>query len=184
MASNASQELERLGGAVTLVESLADLKLEVHDPPGPIATGDDAVYEVVVRNRGSKAAENVDLVMFFSSGLEATSVQGGPHEIGPGQVVLKTIPTLPPGSEKTYKIHARADRGGNHVFRAEVVCAPLEIKLTSEQSTRFYGDDASESSVPMISRRPEKLEPIPANNFAGHRRLPCGGLWSAALNRP
>ena len=162
VASSAGQELTVSGGTVTLVESLADLKLEVHDPPGPIATGDDAVYEVVVRNRGSKAAENVDVVLFFSSGLEATNVQGGPHEIGPGQVVLKTIPVLPPGSEKTFKIHARADRGGNHVFRAEVVCAPLEIKLTSEQSTRFYGDDAGESSTPMISRRPEALEPVPS----------------------
>ncbi len=161
VASSASQELTVSGGAITMVESLADLKLEVHDPQGPIATGEDAVYEVVIRNRGSKAAENVDLVLFFSSGLEATSVQGGPHEIGPGQVVLKSIPALPPGSEKTFKIHARADRAGNHVFRAEVVCAPLEIKLTSEQSTRFYGDDASESSTPLISRRPEKLEPVP-----------------------
>ena len=53
------------------------------------------------------------------------------------------MPILPPGGEKTFKIHARADRPGNHVFRAEVVCAPLEIKLTSEQATRFYGDESA-----------------------------------------
>jgi uncharacterized repeat protein (TIGR01451 family) len=161
VASTANQELTAAANTVTLVESLADLKLEVRDPQGPIATGDDAIYEVVVRNRGTKGAENVNLVLFFSAGLEATAVQGGPHEIGPGQVVLKTIPSLPAGSEKTFKVHARADRAGNHVFRAEVVCTPLDIKLTSEQSTRFYGDDASEASVPSIARRPAKLESEP-----------------------
>ncbi|HEX4144184.1 MAG TPA: hypothetical protein VHY91_11685 [Pirellulales bacterium] len=161
VSSTASQELAASGTAVTVVESLADLKLEVRDPQGPISTGEDAIYEVVVRNRGTKGAENVNLVLFFSSGLEATAVQGGPHEIGPGQVVLKTIASLPAGSEKTFKVHARADRAGNHVFRAEVVCAPLDIKLTSEQSTRFYGDDASETSVPSIARRPANPETEP-----------------------
>jgi Domain of unknown function DUF11 len=151
--SSASQDLLASSGAVTLVESLADLKLEVHDP-----TGDEAVYEIVVRNRGTKMAENVDLMLFFSEGLEATAVHGGPHEIAPGQVVLKTIPSLAPGGEKVYKVHARADRPGNHIFRAEVVCAPLEVKLTSEQSTRFYGDDVGDKSVPMISRRPGGTE--------------------------
>jgi hypothetical protein len=42
-----------------------------------------------------------------------------------------------------------------------VVCAPLDVKLTSEQSTRFYGDDASDASAPMISRRPTRLDPVP-----------------------
>ena len=162
VSSTANQELSATGGAVTMVESLADLKLEVHDPQGPIATGEDAMYEVTVRNRGTKGAENVNLVLYFSNGLEATAVQGGPHEIMPGQVVVKTIASLPAGSEKTFKIHARADRAGSHVFRAEVVCAPLDIKLTSEQSTRFYGDDfAGEASVPMTAQRPAKLDSEP-----------------------
>jgi uncharacterized repeat protein (TIGR01451 family) len=158
VSSTAGQELTASGNALTLVESLADLKLEVRDPQGPIATGEDAIYEVVVRNRGTKGAENVNLVLYFSSGLEATAVQGGPHEIAPGQVVLKTIASLPAGSEKAFKVHARADRAGNHVFRAELLCTPLDVKLTSEQSTRFYGDDAGEGSVPMVSRRPAKID--------------------------
>ncbi|HTU27173.1 MAG TPA: CARDB domain-containing protein [Pirellulales bacterium] len=161
VATSASQDLAVSANAVTVVESLADLKLEVHDPQGPIATGEDAVYEVIVRNRGTKGAENVDVVLFFSTGLEATAVQGGPHEIGPGQVVLKSIASLPAGSEKVYKIHTRAERAGSHIFRAEVVCAPLDIKLTSEQSTRFYGDDADGSSAPMTARRPAALEDTP-----------------------
>jgi Domain of unknown function DUF11 len=159
--TNASQDLLASAGTVTLVESLADLKLEVHDPPGPIATGEDTVYEVVVRNRGTKVAENVDLLLFFSEGLEATAVHGGAFEIGPGQVVIKTMPSLAAGAEKTFKIHTRADRAGNHIFRAEVVCAPLEIKLTSEQATRFYGDDSGDEHAPMVSRRPGKLQDDP-----------------------
>src|SRR5205823_4932444 len=51
--------------ATTKVEALADLKLEVIDPPGPLASGEEMTYEVHIRNRGTKEAENVDVAGFF-----------------------------------------------------------------------------------------------------------------------
>jgi hypothetical protein len=160
--------------AATRVEAMADLKLEVRDPQGPMPVGEDAVYEVVVRNRGTKAAEGVELVVFFSEGLEATAVQGGSHDIGRGQVMFKPISSIAAGSETVMRIHAKADRGGNHVFRAEVVCKSLKTKLAAEETTHFYGDDAapavaSRSDRPTPARRkkfvaePETdLQPVPA----------------------
>jgi uncharacterized repeat protein (TIGR01451 family) len=160
--------------SATRVEALADLKLEVRDPQGPMPVGEDAVYEVIVRNRGTKAAEGVDLVVFFSEGLEATAVQGGSHDIGHGQVMFKPISSIAAGSEAVMRIHAKADRGGNHVFRAEVVCKSLKTKLAAEETTHFYGDDsattvASRADRPTPARRkkfvaePEtELQPVPA----------------------
>jgi uncharacterized repeat protein (TIGR01451 family) len=140
----ADKDLTGTATATTRVEAIADLKLEVRDPQGPVPVGEDAVFEVVIRNRGTKAAEGVDLVTFFSEGLEATSVQGGGHEIGHGQVMFRPILTIGPGSETTYRIHAKADRGGNHVFRAEVVCSSLHTKLAAEETTHFYGEESAE----------------------------------------
>jgi uncharacterized repeat protein (TIGR01451 family) len=127
--------------STTRVEAMADLKLEVRDPQGPVPVGEDAVYEVVIRNRGTKSAEGIELVVFFSEGLEATAVQGGGHEIGAGQVVFKPISLLQAGGESVFRVHAKADRSGTHVFRAEVVCQSLQSKLAAEQTTRFYGED-------------------------------------------
>src|SRR4029078_12983673 len=105
---------------VTQVEALADLKLEVRDPQGPVAVGDDANYDVVIRNRGTKAAEGIDIIAFFSEGLEAADVTGIEHQITAGQVKMKTIPAIGPGSETVVRVRCKADRGGNLVFRAEV----------------------------------------------------------------
>jgi uncharacterized repeat protein (TIGR01451 family) len=155
-----------LSAAATLnthVEALADLKLEVRDPQGPIAVGDDTVYEVHVRNRGTKPAEEINLTVFFSEGLEATTVDGGPNEISVGQVVFRSLPTLGAGESAVFRVHARADKPGNHVFRAEVVCQSPPIKLAAEESTHFYGDERG--SLEATRKRPARIarrEPSPA----------------------
>jgi uncharacterized repeat protein (TIGR01451 family) len=147
--------------SVTRVEAMADLKLEVRDPQGPIPVGEEAVYEVVIRNRGTKSAEDVELIVFFSEGLEATTVQGGSHEIGHGQVAFKPISVLQAGSESVLRIHARADKGGNHVFRAEVVCQSLETKLAAEETTRFYGEETAEEPAQPAARTAKRASPEP-----------------------
>jgi hypothetical protein len=126
---------------VTKIEALADLTLEVHDPRGPVAVGSNAEYKVVVRNRGTKAAEGIDIVTFFSEGLEASQVVGAEHQVGTGQVAVRTIPTLAAGAEVTIGVTCQADRGGNLVFRAEVTCRNPGTKLAAEETTHFYGEE-------------------------------------------
>lgn len=155
-----------LSAAATLnthVEALADLKLEVRDPQGPIAIGDDTVYEVHIRNRGTKPAEEINLTVFFSEGLEATTVDGGPNDISVGQVNFRALPSLGAGESAVFRVHARADKPGNHVFRAEVVCQSPQIKLAAEESTHFYGDDrASLDATRKRTTRMARREPSPA----------------------
>ena len=52
--SNAAGDLNDMADMVTNVEALADLKLDVSEPAGPIAVGDEMVYELRVRNRGTQ----------------------------------------------------------------------------------------------------------------------------------
>jgi uncharacterized repeat protein (TIGR01451 family) len=125
---------------VTNVEALADLKLEVIDPPGPLAVGEEMMYEVHIRNRGTKAAENVDVAGFFSNGIEPVGAEGGQCEISPGQIVFRPIAAILPGAEAVLKIKARANQAGNHVFKTEVNCPSVGAKLASEETMLFYGD--------------------------------------------
>ena len=138
----ADGDLSAAATSLTQVEALADLKLEIRDPQGPIAVGEDTVYEVHIRNRGTKLAESIELAVFFSQGLEATSVEGGPHDIAAGQVVFKPLTTLAAGDTAVYRVHARAETSGNHVFRAELVCQSPQMKLAAEEATHFYGEDS------------------------------------------
>ena len=140
----------------TRVEALADLKLEVRDPQGPIAVGEDALYEVHIRNRGTKAADQIDLAVCFSEGLEAVAVEGGQHEITPGQVLFKPIASIGAGETAVLRVRARADRAGNHRFRAEVICQSLHTKLAAEEATQFYGEEK-----PVVADRLPPSEPVP-----------------------
>jgi uncharacterized repeat protein (TIGR01451 family) len=159
--ATADEDLNAAATANTQVQALADLKIEVRDPQGPVAVGQDSVYEVVVRNRGSAAAENVDLTVFFSEGLEAKSVEGAPHEIATGQVIFKPIPSVGAGETLIVKVHTLADRAGNHIFRAELVCQSLDTKLAAEEATLYYGDGAP--AVGGTASEPTaQAEPTPA----------------------
>jgi hypothetical protein len=153
-----SDELTATSSTTTQVEALADLKMEVRDPRGPVAIGDDAVYEVVIRNRGTKSAEGIDLVTYFSEGLEASSVEGIDHQIAAGQVTMKTIPAIAPASEAMVRIHCTSDRGGNLVFRAEMTCRNPGTKLAAEETTHFYGDERAVVADPAPQEPQEAAE--------------------------
>ncbi len=146
--------------AMTAVEAIADLKLVINDPKGPVPLGKDVVYEIKVLNRGSKEALDVSVVAQFSEGIEPSATAGQRGEIVPGQVVFDAIESIPPGGEVVMKITARADKAGNMRFRAELNCAAPETKLIAEESTRFYGT-AAVSSKPRTADQ-SSSQPTPA----------------------
>ncbi|MCC7086929.1 MAG: DUF11 domain-containing protein [Pirellulales bacterium] len=154
----AASDLSDTTAMSTNVEALADLKLEVSDPRGPVPVGESVPYEIRIRNRGTKAAENVSVHGFFSGGIEPQSAEGGLHELVPGQVVFKPIASITPGAEVVLKIQAKAEQAGNHVFRTEVNCPAIGMKLAAEETTLFYGDLSR--SARLASRPSESSAPV------------------------
>lgn len=173
LSASGEDELAATAEAVTRVEALADLRLDVKDPEGPVPLGEEASYELHVRNRGTKTAENVEVLAYFSNGVEPTGAEGQPHRMTPGQVTFTPIPSLAPGAEVTLKVKARADAAGNHIFRAEVHCRPLGARLVREETTHFYQDGtqtASRTPVPLSSAtQPGEMTPL---RSADQRALP------------
>jgi uncharacterized repeat protein (TIGR01451 family) len=151
-AASSSGDLADNKLAETNVVALADLKLDVSDPSGPVAVGEQAVYEIRVQNRGASAAKDVNIVALFSEGLEPDQVEGAMYTVTDGRVSFRTIDELQAGREIGLRIRARASKAGTHVFRAEVLCRDLEIKLAAEETTRFYSDEVADDSS-------ERLQP-------------------------
>lgn len=129
--------------ARTRVVAVADLRLDVIDPKGPLPVGDEVIYELRVKNRGAKEAENVKLVAMFSEGIEPAAVEGLNYSVSDGRVAMDAIAALPAGAEKVVRIRARADRPGRHVFRAELLCSQPQTRLAEEEMTTFYAEDAA-----------------------------------------
>ena len=148
--STAARELIASADATVRVEAMADLVLTINDPTGPVQTGTDAFFEVEIHNRGTKSAEDVEIAAYFSEGVEPLAVDGGQHRISRGQVVFDNIGFLAAGETAKFKIKARADTPGNHVFRVEVNCRPLNARLVNEEMTHFYGNSLlSENKAPV-----------------------------------
>ena len=141
--SKADDNLVANGEANVQIDAIADLALQVTDPSGPVAVGTETTYQLKVENRGSKAAESVEIVAYFSHGIEPLSAEGGNYQVGPGQVIFDAIPSIAAGQAKTFVVKARAESTGNHIIRAEVFCKPLGTRLVGEESTYFYGKRAT-----------------------------------------
>ncbi len=139
--STAEDDLAATTAAVTRVEATADLRLEIKEPDGPVPVGTETVYELHIRNRGTKAAENVDVLAYFSHGVEPLSAAGQSNHVTPGQVVFDPIAAIAPASELVLTVKAKAELAGNLVFRAEVHCKSAGTRLVREETTRFYADN-------------------------------------------
>jgi hypothetical protein len=146
----------------TEVLVLADLKLEVNDPKGPVPVGDSAIYEIRVTNRGTSQAQGVNIVGLFSDGIDPVSVEGAQYSIRDGRVSFQTIKSLPAGRDIVLRILAKAAQPGMHLFRAEVVCQELDIKLSSEETTRFFQDKFrwDEGDTPYMAERKAVSAPV------------------------
>jgi hypothetical protein len=139
--------LSAIAAVNTRVESVANLVMNVVDPSGPVAVGDSAPYEIHVRNRGTKVADNVEVFVYFSRGIEPVAAEGAPNRMMPGQVVFLPIASIEPGAEIVLKVQGRAEIAGNHVFRAEAHCKPLGARLISEATNLYYTDSSNGQQV-------------------------------------
>ncbi len=151
VVSIADGDLTATAGTTTKVEAIADLVLNVKDPVGPVPVGEEATYELHIRNRGTKTAPNVEVVAYFSRGIEPIAAEGMQHQIAPGQVVFSPISSVAAGGTLVLTIHVRAETAGNHVFRTEVHSRSLGTRLVSEETTYFYERASAEVESPPVS---------------------------------
>jgi hypothetical protein len=59
VAARGAADLAATNSITTRVDAVADLVLSVADPKGPLPVGEQVPYEITVRNRGTRSAENV-----------------------------------------------------------------------------------------------------------------------------
>jgi hypothetical protein len=138
----------------TRVEALADLVLSINDPPAPAPVDEEVVYEIVIHNRGSKAASDVVALAQFSNDIEPVRIEGGKGTIEPGQVKFEPLAKLPAGETVRIRVVAKAEKVGLHRFRSEVQAG--DTVLVAEEATRYMetvGQRVSRSSQPNSPRQ-------------------------------
>jgi uncharacterized repeat protein (TIGR01451 family) len=132
-------------------EAVVELKLDVENPQGPIEVGKEAAYTVNVKNLGTKAAENVEVTMAFSEGMEPTAVEGASASYDKGFVIFNKIPTIPAGQSIQLKVNAKAETPANHQIRTDVVCSAASIHLVNEHAQYYYQKQAGKTSTTVLA---------------------------------
>jgi hypothetical protein len=157
VSAHAKGDLAAAQEAVTKVEALPDLKLSVVEPTGPVPVGAEAVYEIHVSNRGTRASEKVKVVVQFAQGIEPFEVEGGAAAVANGQALFEPLAQVAAGDEIVLKVKAKGESAGSHAFRVEVKAGDPEIKLVSEGVTRCFADSAAGKAT----ARKSPLLPVP-----------------------
>ena len=130
----------------TQVESISDLVMTIQDPMAPAPVGTEVVYEITIKNRGSRDAKQVRAIAQFSHGIEPRRIEGQDGQVLTGQVLFDPIPIIRAGEEIRIRVIAQADQAGHHRFRTEIRSG--ETVLVAEEATH-YMDKRSER----VSRR-------------------------------
>ncbi len=175
VTTTASTDLSATAAAQTQVEALADLKLEVNEPKGPLPLGEEVTYEILIKNHGSKSAERVFVVAFFEEGIDPTSAAGTASEIGSGDVRFAPVATLAPGSTATFKIKAMPKQAGNLAFRAEAVCEADGSKQAQQCTVLYYGEEGVTQRKAVAGPEDDISAAAgqPARNVGGSSRKPA-----------
>jgi len=123
------------------VQGLAELSFVVSDVADPIEVDSETTYEIKVRNRGSKADSQIQLIAELPVGLTPTSGDGPTRGSVQGQqVVFAPLASLGPDEEAVFKIHCQGTATGDHVTRVQLQSAELRVPVTKEEITRVYTD--------------------------------------------
>ena len=135
--------LNSIAIAATHVEAIADLVLKLENPQGPVEVGKIKDHTITVTNRGSKPAEDVEVIVAFANGVIPVGVEGGKamideisDEIG-GQVFFDKIPVINPKQSVVLKVKAKSESIGMKKVRVEMICPGIDVHSVQEDSTRY-----------------------------------------------
>jgi uncharacterized repeat protein (TIGR01451 family) len=120
------------------IDGIPALTFEIIGNANLVEAGKDAIYEIRVTNKGTKAANNVKVSANLADGMSLVKAEGGRYQENGGLVRYETIPMLEPKSEKIYKVAARCQNDGDYRFSVQVISDDLRSPITKEESTRVF----------------------------------------------
>jgi uncharacterized repeat protein (TIGR01451 family) len=123
------------------IDTLAELSFTIADDQDPIEPGSETVYEIRVRNTGSRDDTNVVLELQIPyPGLQLVTAEPSAGTDGKGKVIFAPIAKIPAKGEQIYRVRVQGVAPDTHVIRATVASAQSKRPVTKEESTTVYAD--------------------------------------------
>lgn len=130
---------QAMAEVATRVEGAASLVMEVKDGDDPVEVGTETVFEVRVRNDGSKSAHKVAISLELPPDVELINVDGpSKHLFESGMLIFKPLAELAAGDSATFKVFIKATAPGTTKLRARLTSESIQKPLIVEEATQFY----------------------------------------------
>jgi uncharacterized membrane protein len=113
----------------------ADVGIELKTTHDPLEVGAETEVTIVVENRGTNAADQVNLEVHLPEGLQTGTVENAENT---GRSLRFRPFELAAGQKKELKIRVKSVTAGDHVIRAEVASSASTRSISSEASLFFY----------------------------------------------
>jgi uncharacterized repeat protein (TIGR01451 family) len=142
VTAQAARGLKVETDAVTRVEGLSAIMIEVVDLEDPVEVGADTIYEIRITNTGSKTETGVKLVCTIPGDKMQFKSATGPsrfHQEGT-TVIFEPLPKLAPRADAVYRVTVKTTAPGIAQFKAQITSAILVDPVTKEEATRVYAD--------------------------------------------
>ncbi len=125
----------------TKVDGVASLTMELVDLDDPVETGVETMYEIRVRNEGSKPASGVSIACELPAGMELITAKAPVDAIVEGrQILFKSLDQVAPGGQAVYKIHVKGIEEGSHRMKVRMTGGGLTEPVVREEVTKVYSD--------------------------------------------
>ena len=151
---DSDQTVEKEFRISTMVATRADVSISISNDNGPIQIGAATVFEIVVENKGSRVATDVEILVELP-----VSVAPGVSEDYVVDQYENTIQfsaaDVGPGETKTYSFKAVGSAQGEQVVRSRLRMSGSEREIIAEDSVYIYEADQSKVGqrlVPQIRR--------------------------------
>ncbi|MCX7699414.1 MAG: hypothetical protein N2039_00910 [Gemmataceae bacterium] len=137
----ASRGLKQEQVAVTRVEGLSAIMLELVDLDDPIEVGAETSYEIRITNTGSKTETDVKLVCTVPDKMEFKTATGPVRYTQHGnEIIFDSIPKLAPRADAIFRVTVKTKAPGVANFRSRITSTLLVDGVTKEEATRIYTD--------------------------------------------
>ncbi len=133
--------LQQTDERVLQVDGLPELQFSVSDTEDPVDVGSETQYEVLIVNKGSQAANHVQLTVEFPSELEPLRGNGPTEvQVRGNTATGEPLARLAPNEKAVYKITARGLRAGDCRVRVQIVSDDVRNPVTKEERTLVHAD--------------------------------------------
>ena len=138
----------------TMIATRAELSIQMQNVGGPVQVGNEATFVVIVENRGSSVAKDMEIEVQLPTGMRPATPRDGVVDEDANSILFADS-ELRPGKVREFKFSAIGVQKGEHVVRSSLESVGSNQRIIVENSVFVYEPvqaRVSESLSPSIPR--------------------------------